>query len=1051
MKKTKKALLATLVLSASLVGAVGFAACDENKTTEHNHVWSGWTVTQMPTADAKGKATRTCTGEGDCDAEAAEKEFELPALNDVAYEKGADSATCSSAGKIIYAFHVGGVDVSFDVATPVNANAHSFGEYVNDDPEGHYKVCTLNHEHKTEKTPHDENGADGACSVCGHKHQHTWGDWTVNEADKPTATTEGKATRACTVTGCNKVNSDFLTLPALETEGAYTVTDNSATCTQAGTGTYTLNENDAVFFTAATAAKGHGALDHHEAVEASCFKDGVKEHWSCPVCEAKFSDAAGTTETDDVTTPATGEHVYGTAWTQGTDQHYHQCTTAGCTAQKDACNHDTKGMASSGAAFACSVCGKSFGGKMVLVGKPVTATMKLGAGTWQAIHAGATNARGYYEFSYTGSSPMAVYECGKADAPFKVMNSGDKFYVNMMPRQAVFYGVTSDAEELFDATITFKWVSETNPEYILQLDTAKEVTVNGEGAQYSFTAPETGWYDLRWDSDDAFVLVDGSADVTTSLTSPYTFALEQGNKITFSLMGKDETATVTYTVTVASTGHVHTIVHHAANPATCTQEGTLEYWSCSDCSLLFADAEGTRFIKDVVDPAGHNMEKHDGWAATCDVAGRQDYYTCDKCGKMYRDEAGTEEFDDLLEIGIPASHTLTLVEMNASTKTVKYPDNSSLVIKNASMAYYRCSQCNKMFKDEAGEYEVSAVHSSSRRGIFVNFGTNLIESRDKAATYIADGTAVYTFTFDEGVVINQAVYILKGTKTNSTTTVYNANGLVNKDGKYILAEGTQTLANTLTVKMEKGEWITFVVNKTGFTLKVEAEPVLSYGDNMVVITEANGQFVDEYEFVPTETKKYSITVPAGVEVLADNADLVGNGQTSANFEATEGVKIVFAFKNSAAGVITVTIGEAIELPKLTLEGLSNLSLPSKTVSGGVTSGGMAIVEVGDIEEGTYTISVTVPVNLARGGVICFGKNTSTTYTDYFESNGNYVNGVAQAYVQVPMTGTMNGADYTVSVSGYTWNITLSLKKGDKLVFVNGGTTDGTLKIALAQA
>ena len=42
---------------------------------------------------------------------------------------------------------------------------------------------------------------------------------------------------------------------------------------------------------------------------------------------------------------------------------------------------------------------------------------------------------------------------------------------------------------------------------------------------------------------------------------------------------------------------------------TCTEAGSVEYWSCSDCDKLFADEDATEEITDVTVPAtGHNWE-----------------------------------------------------------------------------------------------------------------------------------------------------------------------------------------------------------------------------------------------------------------------------------------------------------------------------------------------------------------------------------------------------------------------------------------------------------
>lgn len=177
MKKTKKALLAALACSAVLAGAFGLAACNKNdnggnggENDTHTHSWSSWTVTDAnkPTDSAAGKATRTCSGTGDCDAEAAEKEHELPALSSSDYSKTEKkAANCTEGGTDTYTYNKDGVNVKFDVATAVDPEAHDY-DYVSDGAEGHHGVCDHNPEHVTDTVEHDDKGENGSCSVCGY-------------------------------------------------------------------------------------------------------------------------------------------------------------------------------------------------------------------------------------------------------------------------------------------------------------------------------------------------------------------------------------------------------------------------------------------------------------------------------------------------------------------------------------------------------------------------------------------------------------------------------------------------------------------------------------------------------------------------------------------------------------------------------------------------------------------------------------------------------------------------------------------------------------------
>lgn len=153
MKKSKL-LSNALCLICAAVFAVGMTACENGESAgggAHSHVWGEWTVstTDAPTATAAGKATRACTGTGDCDAAATDKEYTLPDLTSADYSKTADTATCTLGGESTYTYNKDGVNVSFDVAT--SAKGHTEEVLQAEDA-----TCT-----------EDGLTAGKKCSVCG--------------------------------------------------------------------------------------------------------------------------------------------------------------------------------------------------------------------------------------------------------------------------------------------------------------------------------------------------------------------------------------------------------------------------------------------------------------------------------------------------------------------------------------------------------------------------------------------------------------------------------------------------------------------------------------------------------------------------------------------------------------------------------------------------------------------------------------------------------------------------------------------------------------------
>ncbi|MDE6867604.1 MAG: hypothetical protein K2J83_00465, partial [Clostridia bacterium] len=455
-----------------------------------------------------------------------------------------------------------------------------------------------------------------------------------------------------------------------------------------------------------------------------------------------------------------------------------------------------------------------------------------------------------------------------------------------------------------------------------------------------------------------------------------------------------------------------------------------------------------------INPQAHTLKKHNASEADCGLGkdGNIEYYSCE-CGKLFHDAEGQEEIDSVSDTVIPAEHTLSAVAANANSEVVKYPNDTSATFRN--MAHYECGDCGKLFKDENGENEVTSVFALTRCGMLLSYGDNLVDATDVAAakngnlyfmTFIAETNGVYQITFNDGVTINTVQYIITGAKTPSTPNAYTS-GAWNSEStvfnRFTMSDTTQPLTNSVTVNMVAGEWVFIVVDSVKYSVNIATQPVLVEGANKIDITEAYSvEFNDKYDFVPNETKAYSMTVPAGMVVLMNGQEFLDGDTASANFEGVAGEKIEFAFGYTQSGAVTVTIGEAVDLPKITPdEPLSAFRIEGHAVS---------VLEVGDIEEGTYTITLTVPSGLMRSFVY-FGKNVSENYEDYFLSNGNPVSGnPAEVSFQFPNATVLNGAPYTATLKTVTWTVTLDLKAGDKLVFITS-STGGDVNVSMVAA
>lgn len=108
------------------------------------------------------------------------------------------------------------------------------------------------------------------------------------------------------------------------------------------------------------------------------------------------------------------------------------------------------------------------------------------------------------------------------------------------------------------------------------------------------------------------------------------------------------TPTPTPTPSTEPTVCDHEIKPVDAAEANCTAKAHSQYWQCSKCGQIFADAEGTKTAKfkdfetGKKDETKHTDLKHfPSKAATCTEKGNIEYWYCSGCEKYYSDAAGT--------------------------------------------------------------------------------------------------------------------------------------------------------------------------------------------------------------------------------------------------------------------------------------------------------------------------------------------------------------------------------------------------------------------------
>ena len=202
-------------------------------------------------------------------------------------------------------------------------------------------------------------------------------------------------------------------------------------------------------------------------------------------------------------------------------------------------------------------------------------------------------------------------------------------------------------------------------------------------------------------------------------------------------------STLTISGGVTPPAHTHDLKKVEAKAATCTEDGNIEYWTCTTCGKLYKDAAGTQEITkdDTIIKAGH---KYSGLipevSATCGKDGVKAHYECSVCHKNF-----DTNFDELTDLVIPATgkHIWELVEKE---------------VENATTHTKECKVCG-MTEEEThdkwpGDYPIEWTSNDDYHWHQFACGTIM----DKAA-----------HTWNEGVVTKGATCTEPGEKTFTCT------------------------------------------------------------------------------------------------------------------------------------------------------------------------------------------------------------------------------------------------------------------------------------------
>ena len=156
----------------------------------------------------------------------------------------------------------------------------------------------------------------------------------------------------------------------------------------------------------------------------------------------------------------------------------------------------------------------------------------------------------------------------------------------------------------------------------------------------------------------------------------------------------------------------HNLTYQTYRAPTCTEEGRQECWKCSECGKYFDNWDGMYEIDPVISATGHSLKKHDRIDATTTTDGTEAYWECVNCGKLFSDARGEHEIDHAGVIPAKGGHSLKKVKQVDATDTTE-----------GTEAYWKCSDCGKLFSDAQGKNEIKepfAIPMKDKVAQFIN-------------------------------------------------------------------------------------------------------------------------------------------------------------------------------------------------------------------------------------------------------------------------------------------------------------------------------------------
>ena len=218
------------------------------------------------------------------------------------------------------------------------------------------------------------------------------------------------------------------------------------------------------------------------------------------------------------------------------------------------------------------------------------------------------------------------------------------------------------------------------------------------------------------------------------------------------------------------TGH-GIMEHHTAVPATCVDDGTIEYWSDAACGMLFTDADGIAEITvtDTVQPAtGHSWSTSD-WKTDQDHHWRECLNGCGEIKDKAAHIPGPAATEDAPQVCTECGYEIAPATGHIHTNHLVFvPAVSESCFTDGNTEYYECS-CGKFFSDNqalneitAEDFTIAAHHTVDPLAAWESDND---DNHYHICSVCSDKTDVTPHSYDSGVITTPATETTEGVKT----------------------------------------------------------------------------------------------------------------------------------------------------------------------------------------------------------------------------------------------------------------------------------------------